>query len=138
MRYTTVRQQKQNSKTETESLGEERGIKNLFRCRYGPMQENCVSQNCPFHSLRAVLQCCLIENANILNAAHKLQHLLCVSSFGSILLFFWMCGISVLNCCHPGTLLYHPDTDFVVIHKCKSVVAFHLSGELVEASCDLH
>lgn len=63
--YTTVRQQKQNSKTETEILEEERGIKNFFRCRYGQMQENCISQICIFHSLRAVLHCDLIENAYI-------------------------------------------------------------------------
>uniref|UniRef100_A0A663EVN3 non-specific serine/threonine protein kinase n=1 Tax=Aquila chrysaetos chrysaetos TaxID=223781 RepID=A0A663EVN3_AQUCH len=53
--YTTVRQQKQNNKTETESLGEERRIKNPFRCRYVQVQENNVSHSCLFHSIRAVL-----------------------------------------------------------------------------------
>lgn len=59
--YTTVRQQKQNNKTETESLGEERRIKNPFRCRYVQVQENKVSHSCLFHSIRAVLQCGLVE-----------------------------------------------------------------------------
>jgi len=63
--YTTVRHQKQNNKTETESLGEKRRIKNPFRCRYVQMQENHISHSCLFHSLRAVLQCGLVENVYI-------------------------------------------------------------------------
>lgn len=92
--YTTVRQGKQSNKTETESLWEERRIKNPFRCRYVQMQENHISHRCLFHSLRAVMQCGLVENV-----AQKLVWLFCVSGFGLIsLLFecvefqFWMCS----------------------------------------------